>query len=185
MADLRSWLRSLGRGFGDVAERMGWARVWRWAKRWRRVLVPVLAVLLSLGTVTLLVVLSQNADADQTSQIVRGYDDDRCVRQYAADASRKRTALVDAQASVTGDTFESVAHLSRGLIAGLLEQDDAAALAAVDDLEAAIAAGQAQQLLVAKATTEAFAAEDVLTKLSVAATEDRDEFERLCRDAPR
>lgn len=158
--------------------------VWAWCGRWRKVLVPVLAVLLSLGTVTLLVVLSQHADQNQTDAIVRGYDDDRCVRLFAADASKKRTALVDAQASITGETFDSTANLANGLIAGLLQDDEQAVMVAVAGLQDAIERGHQQQLVVAKATREAFAAEDALTRVSTAAASDRPLFDRLCRRGP-
>lgn len=159
-------------------------RAWAWCTRWRRVLVPVLAVLLSLGTVTLLVVLSQHADADQTSKIVTGYSDDRCVRLYAADASVKRTALVDAQARVTGETFDATANLARGLIAGLLRDDEQAVMVATAGLEQAITDGEARQRDVDTATAEAFAAEDRLAELSRAAVSDRPAFDRLCARAP-
>lgn len=177
-------LTALRDALGPWARRARLDRAWAWCSRWRKVLVPVLAVLLSLGTVTLLVVLSQNADADQTSKIVRGYEDDRCVRLYAADASRKRTALVDAQANVTGETFDSTAALARGLIAGLLQDDEDAVMVAVLNLEASIERGETQQAAVDRATTAAFAAEDRLTALSRAAVSDRAEFDRLCAHAP-
>jgi hypothetical protein len=181
----------LSRARGDVAaalapwaRRLGLDRAWRWLLRWRRVVVPVAAVLLSLGTVSLLFVLTQKADDRQSETIVQGLSDDRCIRQFAAAASKERTELVDAQAAVTVETFQTNARLAEGLIAGLLNDDEAAVQRAVLLLAEAIAAGDEHVEQVEAAAMEAAAAEQLLTDVSAASRDDRDEFERLCAAGP-
>lgn len=175
-ATRRAWWRVCGA--------VGRSRLGQWAGRWRRVIIPTTAIVVAVGTLTLLLVLSNRADQTQLSTTLQGLDDDRCIRQFSADASEHRTELVDAQARVTVETQRTTARLAEGLIAGLLRDDDAAVMVAVAALGEAIDAGDEQVELVTAAALRAGAAEQRLRQVSAASRDDRELFARLCARAP-
>lgn len=159
-------------------------RLGRWATRWRRVLVPVLVVLVALGSLGSLLVLSNRADQTQLETTLQGLSDDRCIRLFAAEASTQRTALVDAQARVTVETFGTTSALARGLIAGLITDDEAGVLLAVDALNSSIDDGDEQIALVVTAARRAAVAEERLREVSRTSRDDRDHFDELCAAGP-
>lgn len=159
-------------------------RLGRWATRWRRVLIPVLVVLVALSSLAALLLLSNRADQTQLETTVQGLEDDRCIRQFAAEASTQRTALVDAQARVTVETFGTTSSLARGLIAGLLEDDEAGVMEAVAALNDSIESGGEQVQAVVEAAGRAAVAEERLREVSRTSRDDRDRFAELCAAGP-
>lgn len=157
---------------------------WRWAGRWRRIVVPTVAIVVSVVTILAVLVLTQAQGDRAIDRVVQGVTDDRCVRPFSAAASAKRSALVDAQSRVTVETFDTTDQLAAGLIAGLIQDDEAAVMVAIAGLDDARRAGRDGVEAVAQAAIEVGHAEQQLTNVSLAAKNDRGLFAELCRQGP-
>lgn len=171
----RLGLPILGRHLSDA---------WTWVGRWRRIVVPTVAIVVSVATILAVLVLTDAQGERAIDRVVQGVVDDRCVRVFSANASEKRSALVDAQSRVTVETFQTTDALAAGLIAGLIEEDQQAVMVALAGLEEARRRGRADVEAVAAAATEVGRAEQQLTNVSLAAKNDRGLFRTLCRRGP-
>lgn len=188
MEPISRWARVAARPFvwawHKVPSDDQWAAAWAWVKRYRSIVIPAVVVAVAMATILGVLVLTQAGGDRAVDTVVQGVEDDRCVRPFSAKASAARSALADAVAKVTVETFQTTDQLAAGLIAGLIQEDQAAVMVAIAGLEDARAAGRAGVEAVATRATEVGAAEQQLTNISLAAKNDRALFAELCERGP-